>query len=174
MSIVNRITFFVFAVGLGIGQGFQPVASFNYGAKKYTRVKKAFFFTLTVGEIILGLFAIIAFFVSGNLVALFRDDAQVISIGTLALRFQLMALFLQPIIICTNMLFQSVGANKLAAFTALLRSGLYFIPTIIILSFSSLSGFEALTSEGVSSGFAFWVIKSFISLAKSINAFGRL
>ncbi len=136
MSIVNRITFFVFAVGLGIGQGFQPVASFNYGAKKYTRVKKAFFFTFIIGEIILGVFAVVAFFVSGDLVALFRNDADVIRIGTLALRCQLVALFFQPIIICTNMLFQSVGANKLAAFTALLRSGLYFIPAIIILSFA--------------------------------------
>ena len=44
MSIVNRISFFIFAVGLGIGQGFQPVCSFNYGAKKFKRVKKGFFF----------------------------------------------------------------------------------------------------------------------------------
>ena len=39
MTIVNRICFFIFAVGLGIGQGFQPVCAFNYGAKKYKRVK---------------------------------------------------------------------------------------------------------------------------------------
>ena len=39
MTIVNRICFFIFAVGLGIGQGFQPVCSFNYGAKKFKRVK---------------------------------------------------------------------------------------------------------------------------------------
>ncbi len=134
MSIVNRITFFVFAVGLGIGQGFQPVASFNYGAKKFTRVKKAFFFTLAAGEVLLGVFAIVAFFISGELVSLFRNDSEVIRIGTLALRLQLLSLFFQPLIICTNMLFQSVGANKLASFTALLRSGLYFIPAITILS----------------------------------------
>lgn len=134
MSIVNRITFFVFAVGLGIGQGFQPVASFNYGARKYSRVKKAFFFTLGVGEILLGTFAIVVFIVSGDLVALFRDDSEVVRIGTLALRIQLMALFFQPLSICTNMLFQSVGANVQASFTALLRSGLYFIPAITILS----------------------------------------
>jgi len=59
MSIVNRITFFIFAVGLGIGQGFQPVASFNYGAKIYSRVKKAFYFTFGAGEVLLGVFVVL-------------------------------------------------------------------------------------------------------------------
>ena len=59
MSIVNRICFFIFAVGLGIGQGFQPVCGFNYGAKRFDRVKKAFYFTVAAGEIFLGILAII-------------------------------------------------------------------------------------------------------------------
>lgn len=42
MSIVNRISMFIFSVGLGIGQGFQPVAGFNYGAGKFSRVKRDF------------------------------------------------------------------------------------------------------------------------------------
>lgn len=134
MSIVNRICFFIFAVGLGIGQGFQPVAGFNYGAKKYSRVKKAFFFTWGAGEILLGSLAIVAFFVSGNLIGIFRDDVQVIEIGTQALRFQLVALFFQPVTICASMLFQSVGENKLASFFSLLRSGLFLIPTLVILN----------------------------------------
>ncbi|MBQ7944339.1 MAG: MATE family efflux transporter [Lachnospiraceae bacterium] len=133
MSIVNRLCFFIFAVGLGIGQGFQPVAGFNYGAKKYSRVKKAFFFTWGAGEVLLGTLAVIAFFISGSLVGIFRDDVQVIEIGTQALRFQLVALFFQPVTICASMLFQSVGENKLASFFSLLRSGLFFIPTLIIL-----------------------------------------
>ena len=49
MSIVNRICFLLFSIGLGIGQGYQPVAAFNYGAKKYDRVRKGFFFTLVGG-----------------------------------------------------------------------------------------------------------------------------
>ncbi len=134
MSIVNRICFFIFAVGLGIGQGFQPVAGFNYGAKKYSRVKKAFYFTWGAGEVLLGTLAVLAFFISGNLVGIFRDDVQVIEIGTRALRFQLVALFFQPITICASMLFQSVGENRLASFFSLLRSGLCLIPTLIILN----------------------------------------
>lgn len=134
MTIVNKICFFVFAIGLGIGQGFQPVASFNYGAKKYRRVKNAFFFTFFVGELLLGLLAVIGMLISENLIGIFRDDPQVIEIGTFALRVQFAALFFQPICVCTNMLFQSIGKNASATFLATLRSGLAFIPTIIILT----------------------------------------
>lgn len=134
MTIVNKICFFVFAIGLGIGQGFQPVASFNYGAKKYKRVKNAFFFTFFVGELLLGLLAVIGMMISENLIGIFRDDPQVIEIGTFALRVQFAALFFQPICVCTNMLFQSIGKNVSATFLATLRSGLAFIPTIIILT----------------------------------------
>ena len=116
MSIVNRITFFIFAVGLGIGQGFQPVASFNYGAKLYSRVKKAFYFTLWAGEVLLGVFVIVGLVFSGHLIGLFRDDQTVIAIGTLSLQLQLAALFFHPLTICSNMLFQSIGENKKATF----------------------------------------------------------
>lgn len=138
MSIVNRICFFIFAVGLGIGQGFQPVAAFNYGAKKYGRVRKAFYFTWMAGEVLLGILAIIGIILSGNLVGIFRDDKRVIEIGTVALRYQLLALFVQPFSICTSMLFQSVGENKKAAFVSLLRSGAFFIPLLLL--FSNLFG----------------------------------
>lgn len=134
MTIVNKICFFVFAIGLGIGQGFQPVAAFNYGAKKYKRVKKSFFFTFFTGEAFLGAFAIIGMIISGSLIGIFRDDPEVIRIGTFALRVQFLALFFQPICVCTNMLFQSIGKNASATFLATLRSGLAFIPTIIILT----------------------------------------
>ena len=57
MSVVSRIFNFVFSVALGIGQGFQPVSSFNYGAKKYSRVKKAFWFTLCTSLVTMAVFA---------------------------------------------------------------------------------------------------------------------
>lgn len=134
MTIVNRICFLVFAVGLGIGQGFQPVSAFNYGAKKYKRVKNAYFFTLAAGEVMLGLMAIVGMIFSGNLVGIFRDDPEVIEIGTVALRAQLVALFFHPLCVCTNMLFQSIGKNFSATFLSTLRNGLAFIPVIIVLT----------------------------------------
>ena len=134
MSIVNRICFFIFSVGLGIGQGFQPVAAFNYGAKKYGRVRKGFFFTWGAGEVLLGGIAIIGMFFPAELVGFFRDDPEVIAIGSVALTAQLISLFFQPLSVGANMMFQSVGKNKTATFLSMLRSGLYFIPVILVFS----------------------------------------
>ena len=134
MTIVNRICFFIFAVGLGIGQGYQPVCSFNYGAKKYNRVKKGFMFTWITGEILLSMLAVCGMALSGSLVGIFRDDPVVIEIGTFALRAQLISLFFMPLSICANMTYQSVGKNKGATFLSALRSGLVFIPAMYILS----------------------------------------
>lgn len=134
MSIVNRICFFIFSVGLGIGQGFQPVAAFNYGAKKYGRVRKGFFFTWGAGEVLLGGIAVLGMVFHAELVGFFRDDPEVIAIGSVALMAQLIALFFQPLSVSANMMFQSVGKNKIATFLSMLRSGLYFIPVILVLS----------------------------------------
>ncbi|MDD3369101.1 MAG: MATE family efflux transporter [Lachnospiraceae bacterium] len=134
MSIVNRICFFAFAVGLGIGQGFQPVSAFNYGAGKYSRVKKGFYFTWLAGEFCLGLVGIAGLFMSGNLIGFFRSDPEVIRIGTFALRAQILAILFEPFAVCGNMMLQSVGRKAGASFLAALRSGLYFIPVLILLS----------------------------------------
>lgn len=132
MAIVNRICFFVFAVGLGIGQGFQPVSAFNYGAKRYERVKKAFYFTWSMGEAAIGCLIVVCFILSGNLIGIFRNDERVIEIGIVALRYNLLGLLLQPGIVTISMLFQSIGENKYSAFVAMLRSGLCFIPVLVI------------------------------------------
>lgn len=156
MSIVNRITFFIFAVGLGIGQGFQPVASFNYGAKIYSRVKKAFFFTMWAGEILLGIFVIVGLLFSNHLIGIFRNDATVIMIGTLSLKLQLLSLFFHPITICSNMLFQSIGENKMATFLSMLRSGILFIPILLILTkFFGLFGVQS--AQAIADVLAFFV-----------------
>ena len=156
MSIVSRITFFIFAVGLGIGQGFQPVASFNYGAKIYSRVKKSFYFTFWAGEVLLGVFVIIGMIFSNNLIGIFRDDATVISIGTVALKLQLAALFFHPLVICSNMLFQSIGENKKATFLSTLRSGLLFIPIVLIMTYA-FGLFGVQSAQSITDVLAFFV-----------------
>lgn len=133
MSIVNRICFVGISISLGIGQGFQPVSGFNYGAKRYDRVKKGFFFTVGLGETCMLIFAVLGLCTSSMLVSVFRNDPEVVRIGTFALRCQLCALLFQPFTVCANMTFQSVGKNKVATFTAVLRSGLLFIPLVAVL-----------------------------------------
>ena len=136
MSIVSRISFFIFAVGLGIGQGFQPVCGFNYGARKFSRVKEAFSFTLVAGEVLLGMFAVAGLLFSNQAIAVFRDDAEVIAFGTPALRYQCMALFLNLLIVLSNMTLQSTGQRAWATFLSMMRSGLYLIPMIYILTYT--------------------------------------
>ncbi|MBE6606097.1 MAG: MATE family efflux transporter [Ruminococcaceae bacterium] len=156
ISIVNRITFFIFAVGLGIGQGFQPVASFNYGAGIYSRVKKAFYFTLGAGEVLLGVFVVVGLLFSNNLIGLFRDDPMVIQIGTLSLKLQLLSLFFHPLTICSNMLFQSIGENKKATFLSMLRSGILFLPILLILThFFGLFGVQS--AQAIADVLAFFI-----------------
>ncbi len=133
MSIVNRISMLIFSIGLGIGQGFQPVAAFNYGANKFSRVRKGFWFTAAAGEVMLGTAAIICLLFSTPLITLFRDDPTVVAFGVPALRFQCIACFFQPFAVCTNMLFQSIGKSGMASFLSSLRNGIFFIPFILLL-----------------------------------------
>jgi len=134
MSIVNRICFFTFATALGIGQGFQPVCAFNYGAKKYGRVRKAFFFTLAVGEIFLGTVAVVGMQFTGQLIAVFQNDPKVVEIGALALAAQFAGQIFQPLAVCANMMFQSVGRTGIATLLSMMRSGLFFLPVLLLSS----------------------------------------
>ncbi|MCC8014204.1 MAG: MATE family efflux transporter [Eubacterium sp.] len=132
MSIVSRLTFFVFAVGLGIGQGFQPVCGFNYGAKIYSRVKEAFKFTLFLGEAFLGAVAVVGFIIAPYAIGWFRKDPEVLEIGVLAFRLQCIGLFFQPLAVMCNMTFQSCQKPVLATVSSLMKSGLFFIPVLLI------------------------------------------
>ena len=143
MSIVSRISFFVFAMALGIGQGFQPVSSFNYGAKKYARLRRAFWVTVIMSEAVILVAAGVCFMMSGSLVGLLRKDPRVIEIGTRSLKLQMATLIFLPFGMCTEMLYQSTGHRLGASFLSCARSGLFFIPALIALSaWRGLSGIQ--------------------------------
>ena len=122
---------FIFSAVLGIGQGYQPVAGFNFGAKKYKRVRDGFFFTLGFGSILLGIASVAVFFNAGECIRIFRDDPEVIAIGIPALRAQCIGLFFVPFQVCNNMMFQSIGYRFNATFLSSLRNGLFLIPVLL-------------------------------------------
>lgn len=134
MSIVSRVSMFVFSVALGIGQGFQPVSAFNYGAGKYTRVRKAFRVTFFMAEVAMCLLALFVLAFSGQLVQLFRDDPTVIEIGTRALRLHCAALLFLPFCMVTEMQLQSTGQKLGASVLSMMRGGILFIPLLLILA----------------------------------------
>ena len=133
MSIVSRVCNFIFAIALGISQGFQPVSAFNYGAKKFKRVKRAFIFCCGLSMIILGILSVLSLIFSGHIIGLFRDDADVISVGTFALRAQCIVLFISPITLAASMMFQGAGENLASSIASFLRSGITFIPMVAVL-----------------------------------------
>ena len=143
MSIVSRIIFFSFSLAIGIGQGFQPVSGFNYGAKHYERLRKAYLFTIKLSEGVIVVASALLIIFSGDLIQIFRDDPQVILIGTRALRLQAAAQLFLPPCAATEMLFQSTGHRVGATILSALRSGLLFIPALLILSsLRGLSGIQ--------------------------------
>jgi putative MATE family efflux protein len=144
MSIVGRVSFLIAAVAIGIGQGMQPVASFNYGARKYDRVRASWLFTEIVGTIFLTALGIITFLFADPIVGWFRNDPEVIKIGSAALRWASISCVLQQTTVSANMLLQSTGQSKSALLLASLRSGIFFIPLILILPvFFGVHGIEA-------------------------------
>ena len=134
ISISNRLSMFATSVVLGFGQGFQPVCGFNYGARLFSRVRKAFWFcvrfccsSLLVLSILMAIFA-------PHIIALFRkDDLEVIAIGALGLRFQCISLPFTAGIIMVNMMTQTMGKALEASIVALSRQGLFLIPSLFIL-----------------------------------------
>lgn len=133
MSVVSRIFMFAISALIGFGQGFQPVCGFNYGAKKYGRVREAFWFCVKVSTIFLFALSILGFLLSGHLIGIFRDDPEVIRIGTAAVRFQCATLILNGWIVMNNMMTQTMGKTFYASLLASARQGLFFIPILLIL-----------------------------------------
>ncbi|MCM1322074.1 MAG: MATE family efflux transporter [Bacteroides sp.] len=143
MSIVTRIIMLVASVMIGIGQGFTPVSGFNYGARLYSRVKEAFWFTVKAGALTLSAAALTLFVWAPQIIALFRDDPLVVSAGAAALRYQACVLPLHAVIVSANMLMQSTGRTLSATFLACNRQGVYFIPLALLLPrFFGLTGVE--------------------------------
>ncbi|MEG0805702.1 MAG: MATE family efflux transporter [Lachnospiraceae bacterium] len=144
MSIVQRIVNFASSALIGLGQGFQPVCGFSYGAGLYERVKKAFWFCIKMGFIFLTIVTIIALLAAPNLITLFRGgDADVIKIGTLALRMQALTLPATAWVVISNMMMQNIGKVYRASFLAAARQGLFLVPVLIIFShFFGLLGIQ--------------------------------
>jgi len=134
ISISNRLIMFAASIVLGFGQGFQPVCGFNYGAKLYDRVKKAFWFCVRFCCGALVIIAIVMAIFAPHIIALFRkDDLDVIAIGAQGLIFNCISLPFAAGIIMVNMMTQTMGRALEASIIALSRQGLFLIPSLFIL-----------------------------------------
>ena len=143
-AIVSRIMMFAFSLILGIGQGFQPVCGFNYGAGLHERVRKSFIFTTELATVVLTMISITFAIFAPDLIKIFRsEDAELIKIGAEALRWQCLSFPLVGVSMVTNMMYQTTRKTLIATVLSMGRQGIFFIPTIMILPlFIGLQGVE--------------------------------
>ena len=144
MSVATRVLMLLSCALIGFGQGFQPMCSYNYGAGLGARVKEGFTFCVKYGTIFLLGIAAVCFAFAPQIIAMFRDDPDVIEVGTAALRFQSLTLPLMGFTVITNMMLQSMGKGLKATITSSARNGIFFIPFILILpKLFGLTGVES-------------------------------
>jgi putative MATE family efflux protein len=137
MGYISKTVQFIFCVGLGIGQGFQPVSAFNYGAKKYSRVKKGSYVTMALGLAFIGTLSVVCFAFAPSVISFFNSekDALITEIGTQALRLNCAVLWVLPFTVVGNMMFQSIGKRIPAILLSALQNGVAFIPMIYLLPY---------------------------------------
>ena len=143
-AIVARVMMFAFSIILGIGQGFQPVCGFNHGAGLHDRVRRSFIFTMSLSTIVLIIISIVFSIFAPDIIRVFRgEDAELIKIGAVVMRWQCLSFPLIGVSTVTNMMYQTTRKTLIATVLSMGRQGIFFIPTIMILPhFIGLQGVE--------------------------------
>ncbi len=133
VTISNKAYMIVRSVILGIGQGFQPIAGYNYGAGDRRRTRQAFTFSVLAGSVICTVCAVLGARFAPQVVGFFRSDPEVVAIGRTAL---LGAAAVMPFLAYStyvNQLYQCLGFRLPAAILASCRQGICFVPLILLL-----------------------------------------
>ena len=132
-GIANRIAFVFVMVTMGVCQGMQPIAGYNYGAENYNRMFEVLKLAVIAGTAICAVGFFIAMFLPEQCAMLFTTDKELIEKSVVAMRYN-MALFLiiGAQMVITNF-FQSIGKAKVSIFLSLSRQMLILVPLIAIL-----------------------------------------
>ena len=133
-GLVNKIMMFLNNVVIGLGQGYQPVCGFNYGAGLYSRVRKAFWFL--VKAVAIWCIVVTAFveIFTPQVVGMFPDaEAKVRELAVTILRLQCATLILNAFIVPSNMSQQTMGMMVPASVLAMARQGVFMIPLALLL-----------------------------------------
>lgn len=132
-GVVNRVNSFVMLPSFGIIQGLQPIVGYNYGAKKYPRVRHAIQLALGAMVSVLLLLSLSMMLFSKEMMLLFGDSREFLELGSTMMKYIFIMLPLVSLQILSSSLFQSLGQPRPAMVIALLRQAVLFIPLLIIL-----------------------------------------
>ena len=183
VSIAQKIAWILFSILLGFGQGFQPVCGFNYGAQKYDRVKKAFWFTVMVGTAYMFVAGLVTVLFAEPLVSFFNTSdngltaenmQKAVDVGVKVLRWQGFAFPLMGFYVASNMMMQNIGKPVRASVLALCRQGVVFIPILFIMN-ATLRLTGIILAQSVADLISFIIaIPLLISVLREINALENL
>jgi putative MATE family efflux protein len=137
VGAVNRISMLGYAVMIGFGQGLQPVIGYNYGAKQFTRMRKAISFAFLVSTIFGSAVALASFIFPEALAGLFSQSPDVIIPAAAGIRFLAFAWPVTGLFFVTQVLFQALGRSKQAIMLAVTRQ---LLLVICVYALSSLFG----------------------------------
>ena len=133
ISIANKLYMLVRNIVIGIGHGFQPIAGYCFGAKRYSRVKAVFWRATIAATVICAGIALCIFFFREPIMVWFRDDPEVVRIGSSMLAFLCVSIPMMGYSTFVNQLYQSLGFAFGASFLASCRQGLFFLPLVFLL-----------------------------------------
>ena len=155
-SIANRLGFVFFMVIIGICQGFQPIAGYNYGARNMDRVKRVLRLTITASVAAMTVGWIIGEVFPEACCRLFSDDEQLIAISIRGIRINMIAF---PLIgyqaVATNF-FQTIGKVRISIFMSLSRQLIFLLPMLLL--FSAVWGLDGVWASLPASDLAAFVV----------------
>lgn len=132
MGIINSLQTILLMPIIGLNQGVQPIISFNFGAKKYERVKTAIKLAITVATIIVFVGFIITRLFPEQMISLFNREPELLSFGSSALISWFLCLPVVGFQIVASSFFQAIGKSKTSMFLTLTRQVILLIPALII------------------------------------------
>jgi putative MATE family efflux protein len=133
IAVVQRITSVGNFFQIGIGQGFQPICGYNLGARRFDRIREAYYTAIRLAFVSVAAIGVITFVFAPQLIGIFRDDPAVVAFGTLTLRLSSITMPFTGVAMVTNFLLQTSGKMWRATFLGACRLGLVLGPVVLVL-----------------------------------------
>ena len=137
VSVANKSCRMVGSAIMGFGQGFQPIGGYCYGARRYKRVRSAFWTCTAIGAGVAVVLGSLMFIFAPQILQLFMDaekDVEAMRIGTLMIRTQCVTMFPHAWVMIINGMYQALGRPVESTILGLSRQVIFLIPAVIILS----------------------------------------
>lgn len=133
-GIANRIGFVFVIVAMGVNQGMQPIAGYNYGAQNYDRLRKVVKLAISCATVVCTVGFLVAMFAAHPCARLFTKDESLINLASTAIRMMMMMFPIVGFQIVVTSFFQSIGKAKVSMFLSLSRQLLFLVPALVIFS----------------------------------------